>query len=148
MDQSYDLNCCFLVVLLFWIYIWRAVGRSPKCIGKTSARRIRRIWETLIGKFAMNCSKLLSFIPFRFPYDTCFMFRMAQVLLYFAQFKIFSNIIHQPALSEVRPNTAPFFSENVLENFLVQESYLRPGLTFNFIRQWKEAQSCYGSLFE
>ena len=61
---------------------------------------------------------------------------------------IFSNITHQPTLRKALPSTAPFFSEYALENLLPQESYLCPGITFDFIRQRKESRNSRGSLFK
>ena len=76
------------------------------------------------------------------------MSRMIQVLLCYTVQDIL-NMTHEPALREARSNTAPFFfSEYALENVLVQDSYLCPGLTFDFIRERNEVRSFHGSLFK
>ena len=127
----------------------RAVGRSPKCIRKTPARRIQKSLRNINW---CSCYEL-------FKTGKLYTFLVSFMILasrpkwsrscFATRYKIFSNITHQSALSEPRPNVVPFFfSEYALENLLAPGRYLCPGLTFDFIRQRKEVKSSRGSLFK
>ena len=115
--------------------ISRAVERSPKCIRKSSARWIQKnlrninlvqlLWN--IQNWQVSFHLVFFMIPVSCPEwsRSCFA----------ARYKIFSNITHQPVLTEVWPNMARIFLEYALEHLLTQERYLCPALTFNFIQQ-------------
>ena len=55
---------------------------------------------------------------FSFLYDTCFMSRIINVLLYYAVQYIFKYFTHQTALREAQPNTATFFLKACLRKFI------------------------------
>ena len=120
---------------------FRAVGRSAKFIRKNPAswnqKNVRKInWYSSYELFKIFSFMILVSCP-KWS-RSCFA----------TWYKIFSNITHQPALRKARSNTVPIFSEYALGNLLVQESYLYPGLTFDFIRQRKEARSSCRSFFK
>ena len=91
----------------------RVVRRLPKCIRKNSARWIQKNLRSInwyscyelfkTGKFHIFLVSFIILVSCPKWSRSCFT----------TGYMIFSNITHQPALREARPNTKPFFFQGM-----------------------------------
>ena len=96
----------------------RVVRRLPKCIRKNSARWIQKNLRSInwyscyelfkTGKFHIFLVSFIILVSCPKWSRSCFT----------TGYMIFSNITHQPALREARPNTKPFFFRVCLTKFI------------------------------